>query len=139
MAWYSKPIWRCAWQSRIFQKKFFAPKIGRMNFQKRSFLNFLKNLVINFYWICSIVKIYITCCVTAQTPYLGKFLFLRCGPKCYQPIRLQDFLINHISRTDQWNSLFLHVDANSHKLKVDHKIFGWTWSEMGVTRLVTWL
>ena len=32
---------------------------------------------------------------------------------------------------------FLHVDANSHKLKVDQKIFGWALSEMGVTTLVT--
>ena len=34
---------------------------------------------------------------------------------------------------------FLHVDTNSHKLKVDQKIFGWAWSEAGVTSLVTGL
>ena len=90
--------------SQIFQKKHFAQKIGKMG-QKQGFLNILKNFVINFYWICSIMKIYIICCVPAQIPYLGKFLFLRYGPKCSQPIRLQDFLINHISRTNQWNSL----------------------------------
>ena len=65
----------------------------------------LKNCVINFYRICSIMKIYNICCVPAKIPYLGKFWFLRYGPKCSQPIRLQDFLINHISRTNQWNSL----------------------------------
>ena len=27
---------------------------------------------------------------------------------------------------------FLHVDTNSHKLKVDQKLFGWVWSKMGV-------
>ena len=73
--------------------------------QKLGFFHLLENLVINFYWIWSIMKIYIICCVPAQIPYLGKFLFLRYGPKCSQPIRLQDFLINHISRTNQWNSL----------------------------------
>ena len=31
---------------------------------------------------------------------------------------------------------FLHIDTNSQKLKVDQKIFGWTFSEMGVTNLV---
>ena len=31
---------------------------------------------------------------------------------------------------------FLHVDTNSHKLKIDQNIFGWTWSEMGVVWLV---
>ena len=34
---------------------------------------------------------------------------------------------------------FLHVDTNSHKLKVDQKMFGWAWSEMGVASLVTGL
>ena len=28
---------------------------------------------------------------------------------------------------------FLHVDANSWKLKVDLKIFGWAWSKMDMT------
>ena len=28
----------------------------------------------NFYWICSVMKIYIICCVPAQIPYLGKLI-----------------------------------------------------------------
>ena len=32
---------------------------------------------------------------------------------------------------------FLHVDASSHKLKVDQKILGLAWAEIGVTSLVT--
>ena len=31
---------------------------------------------------------------------------------------------------------FLHVHTNSHKLKVDPKMFGWAWSKMGVANLV---
>ena len=113
-----------------------GPKMG----QKQGFLNLLKTFVINFYWICSIMKIYIIYCVSAQTLYLGKCLFPRYGQKCSQPIRLQDFLMNHISRTDQWNSLiFLHIDTNSNKLKVNHKIFRWAWSKMHVTSVVIWL
>ena len=77
------------------------PKMG----QKQDFLKVLKNFVINFYWICSIMKMYIICYVPAQIPYLEKFWLLRYGPKCSQPIRFQEFLINHISRTSQWNSL----------------------------------
>ena len=65
------------------------------------------------------MKIYIIYCVPTEIPYLGKFLFLKYGPKCSQPIRLQDFLINHISRTD----ISLHVDTDSHKSKVDQKHF----------------
>ena len=33
----------------------------------------------------------------------------------------------------------LHVDTNSHKLKVDKKIEGLAWSEMGVASRVTGL
>ena len=62
--------------------------------EKKGYLNLLTDLDINFYWICSIIKTYVICCIPSQTPYLGKFLFQRYGPKCYQPIRLQDFLIN---------------------------------------------
>ena len=92
-----------------FLEMFFHPqnwenrtKIG----QKLGFFKLLKNLVLNIYWICSIMKIYIICCVPAKIRYLGKFLFLIYGLKNPQPIRLQDFLLNHISRTNQWNSLF---------------------------------
>ena len=92
---------------------------------KTEFLNLLTNLVINFYWICSIMKIYIIYCVPAKISFFRKFFLLRCRPWCSQPIRLQDFLTNHISRTNQWDSLiFLHVDASSNKLKVDQKMFG---------------
>ena len=34
---------------------------------------------------------------------------------------------------------FLHIDTNSHKLKVDKKMFEWEWSEMDVASLVTGL
>ena len=67
---------------------FFTSKMGKIDqkwAKNRVFLTLLKKLVIN----CSITKIYIICCVPAQT-YLGKFLILRYGPKCSQPIRLQD-------------------------------------------------
>ena len=43
------------------------------------FFNILKDFVNNFYWICSIMKIYIICCVPAQIPNWEKFWFLRYG------------------------------------------------------------
>ena len=95
-------------QSQMFQKIcFLPPKLGKWTRYgpKTRFLDLLRNFVINFYWICSVMKIYIICCVPAQIPYLRKFWFLIYGTKCSQPIRLQDFLINHISRTNKWNSL----------------------------------
>ena len=37
---------------------------------------------------------YCNSCMLEQISYLGKFWFLRYGPKCSGPIRLQDFLTN---------------------------------------------
>ena len=67
-------------------------KTGCFEFIERFGDKFLQNLFYN--------ETYIICCVPAKIPYLGSFLFLRCGPACSQPIRLQDFLINQISRTN---------------------------------------
>ena len=46
-------------------------------------------------------------------------------PKCYQPIRLQDFFNQPYpqNKSVKWPD-FLHVDTNSHKLKVDPNILG---------------
>ena len=52
-------------------------------------------MVINFHWICSIMKIHLIFCVTTQIPYPkshGKILFLRHRQKkCCQPIKLEEF------------------------------------------------
>ena len=97
----------CMTELDFLEKNFLPKKVGKWvkNGPKQGFLNILKNFVINFYWICSIMNIYIICCAPAQISCLGKFWFLKYGPKCSQPIRLQDFLIIHISRTNHWNSL----------------------------------
>ena len=61
----------CDW-AEFSQKKIFCPKIwenGPKMGQKQGFLNLSKDLVFNFYWICSIMKTYIICCVLAQIPY----------------------------------------------------------------------
>ena len=57
-------FWHCARNpcevvpdSQIFHKKFFVPKNGPKMGQKQGFLNYLKNLVINFPFICSVIKI----------------------------------------------------------------------------------
>ena len=58
----------------FFEKKNFCLKIWENEpkmVQKHSFLNLLKNLVINFYWIYSAMETNIICCVPAQISYLG--------------------------------------------------------------------
>ena len=50
---------------------------------------------------------------------------------------MQDFLINHISRTNR--SSVLHVVTISHKLKIDQNFWGWVWSKTDVASLVAGL
>ena len=110
--------------------------------QKQGFLNLWKiwslicsEFVLNLVWICSLRKIYIICCVPAQIPHLGKFLLLRNGPKCSQPVGLHDFLINQISRTNQWISMIICMLMQIHVIKKFEQIFfGWVWSKIGVAR-----
>ena len=77
------------------KQKYFCPKMGKMGLKwarKRFFfLNLLENVIINFFWFWSVTKIYIICSFLAQILYLIKIWFLRYGPKCFWPIRLQDF------------------------------------------------
>ena len=51
----------CVTESGILEKPFLPQKLGKWakNRPKIGFLNLKKNLDINFYWICSIRKIYI--------------------------------------------------------------------------------
>ena len=93
-------MWSCAWQSQIFWKSCFAPKTGKIG-QIQDSLNVWKSLVffsVLYFFINLVYKeilYYCNCCMLEQISYLGKFWFLRYGPKCSWPIRLQDFSINH--------------------------------------------
>ena len=128
-------IWSCAWQNWIFWKKNLPQKLGKWtkNGPVKGFLNLLKKLDINFYWTYSIMKICIICCVPAQIPYLGKFLLPRYEPKRSQPIRWQDFFNQPYLQSKSMILLdFLHVDTNSHKIKVTKYFWGghgqkWVW------------
>ena len=60
------------------------------NGEKIGFLKFIRK-VSHLLGIWSIMKVYTICCILAQIPYLGKIWFLKYGPKCSWPIRLQDF------------------------------------------------
>ena len=87
-------------RARFSRKIFFAPKIDKMG-QKQGFFNLLECLVINFLLNLTYNEnLYYLLCSCTNT-MLQKTFFQRYRPKCSQPIRLQDFLINHISRTNQ--------------------------------------
>ena len=90
-----------------------------------------KNLFINIYQIWSKMKIYISCCVPAKMLHLENFLFLRYGQKCSEPIRLQNFLINHISRSNQWiffcMLIQIHIQLNLIKIFLAGRGQKWMW------------
>ena len=122
----------CMTRPEFFEKKTFCcknwgngPKIGFFEF-------FLKKLVINFHWICSIIKIYIICCDPAQTRFWEK----SCSWDIDQNALSQsDCRINKFKRQRH----FLHVDTNWQKSKADQNFLYEHGQEMGVANLIFWL
>ena len=119
----------CVTKPDFLEKNFLPPKLRKG--QKQGLLKILKIFVINFYWICSVVNMYIICYVPAQVPYLGKISW-DMGQNVLSQSDCRIFL-STIS-PEQINEIawFLHVDTNSHKLIVDQKISGLAWPELGV-------
>ena len=90
----------CATESD-FSEKIFLPQNWENGWKTR-FIELLKSLVFNFNWTRSILKNYTLCFCTNPT-YWKMF-----------SVRLQNFLMNHISRTNQWNSLIFSVLRHIH-------------------------
>ena len=76
---------------------FFWKIIFASNGPEIMFFWLLKNLVIIFFLICSLLKVYTICSVPAQIPYLEKILFLRYKPKCSELVRLKNLYVSHIT------------------------------------------
>ena len=74
------------------------------------FLHFLKKFVFSFAWKQSKIKSHVVNFISRQTTYLEKFRFSSYGPKCSQPIRLQDSCKCNISRKKRGEVEFLHVE-----------------------------
>ena len=93
---------------------------------KQGVFEFIEKLVINFYWICSTMKIYIVCNTannikSSTNPIFVKFLLLRFGAKCSKPIISKDFFFNHISMTNQWKAWFFAYWYKFRYNKVDQQ------------------
>ena len=85
----------CVTELDFRRKIFFCPKIEKKGPKEA------KNMVFSICW-----KIWwLIFTEFCTNPILGKVFVPEIWPKCSQPIRLQDFLINYISRINQWNSL----------------------------------
>ena len=93
------------------RKKCFTPKMGKIG-QTQGSLNVQESLVFFSQFFTFFINLvyneslqYCNCCMLLQISYLGKFWFLRYGPKFSWPIRitgffnqLQDFKIGCISQ-----------------------------------------
>ena len=106
----------CMTQPDFLEKNFFAQnwEKGPKMVQKQGFFNLLENLVIDFYWIWSIMGIYTICCVPTQIPYLGKFCSWDIGQNVLSQIAgffNQPYLQNKSMKQPD----FVHVDTNLHK------------------------
>ena len=158
-----KTLMKLCMTSRLFEKLFLPLKFGKW-VKIRSkivlFLNLKKNLVINFHWICSVMKIFIICCVHTQIIGYGQSglwtLKLTVSQECinginwffacwYNFMQIKSWLkilgvvmvknesgwIDCVSETEKMEwTDFWHAGTYSGKLKVDSVIFGWAWSNM---------
>ena len=86
-------------RAKFFQKNVLPSKWGK--YAKPRFLQMYRKVKFFFlvlYFFISVVYneslYYCNSCMLEQISYLGKFWFLRYGPKCSWRIRLQDFVIS---------------------------------------------
>ena len=79
-------MWCCVWQSQIFRKNCFTPKMGKKG-QAQGSLNVQESSVFFsvLYFFISLVYneslYYCNSCMLEQISYFGKFWFLRYGPR----------------------------------------------------------
>ena len=123
-----------------FSERFFAPKIGKMDHK------WARNRVVWIYWkILSLIFTefvlywkFILFAVFLHKSLIGKILVPDIWAKMFSANQIAGFFNQpYLQNKSMKQPDFLHVDTNSYKLKIDWKIFGWAWSEMGVASLVT--
>ena len=77
----------------------------------------MKNLVINFYWICSIMNIYICCSCTNSI--FGKIFVPEIWAKMFSANQIAEYFNQtYLQHKSVICPDILHVDTNSHKLSL---------------------
>ena len=104
--------------------------------QRRSvvfIINFehISHLVLVFLLLTLASKCGLGCYISAQIPYLRKIWFLRYGPECSQPIRLQDFYNICIFGTKWWNSLIFYILIQIHE---NQKLIKKSWTYLTISQ-----
>ena len=75
---------------------------------------------------------------SSTNPIFGKILVPEIWAKMFSANQIAGFFNQPYPQNKSMKQPdFLHVDTNSHKLKVNRKICGWAWSEKGLANLVT--
>ena len=92
-------------ESDFLEKNFLPPKLGKwIKNGSKKVLNLLENLVINFYWICCIMKIYIFAVFRHKSHIWENFV-----PEFWANVFSQSdcwiFKIYCISKTNRWKKL----------------------------------
>ena len=89
---------------------FFAPKIEKMG-QKHGFLDLLKNwFLLNLFYDENLYYLLCSCI----NHIFGKILVPEIWAKMFSANQIADFLINHISKTNQYNSLIFCILIQIH-------------------------
>ena len=110
----------------FLEKVFLTQKLGEMgqNRPKIGFLDLKKKFGHSFHWICSTMKMYMICCIPAQTLYLRKILFMK-QAKTLPANQIAGFSNQPFLQSKPMKEPnFLYFDTNFPKLK-SWLIFFW--------------
>ena len=80
----------CMTEPHFFDKKKHPPKMVQ-NESKIWCFEAIETFFYHLFFKKKIWYVYFVCFILVQIPYLEKIWLLKYGPKCFQPIRLQDF------------------------------------------------
>ena len=112
-----------------------GPKIDQ---KQGVFFNLKKNLVINFHWICSIMKIYIISCVPAQILYCEKSCSWDIGQNIFSQSDCRIYKSTISPEQIGETASFFACRYKFTKLKVDQKIFWLTMVKNGFGQSGLW-
>ena len=75
---------------------------------------------------------------SCTNPIFGKIFVPEIWAKIFSADQIAGFYNQpYIQNKSMKQHDYFRVHTNSHRVKVDQKMFGWAWSKMGLTSLVT--
>ena len=93
----------CVTKLDFLKKKFWSQSLWKRTKIWAKF-EFIGKFII-FYWICSIMNLWNYVLCSCKNPVFEKIFIPEMWVKIFSVNQIAGFFINHISRTNQWNSL----------------------------------